>query len=215
MKTGKTMRAALALVAAGGIAAAGLGTAAASTTQAAAPVLNRTQLLTIQQVAAADPGGKWIKQVDRGILPKTYCGPTSTEGKRVSERMARGFTDDMAMYGAQYVSRYPDVATAKAAYASIKATLKSCPAGKPAPTHTRKLTDNRVVAGASGDGTVVIRWYDYPLPSDPGSEDGAFPYVVTLKGRNVSVLAFSSMGQGISRTNVDKVARLAAAKITR
>ncbi|TCC53750.1 hypothetical protein E0H75_08740 [Kribbella capetownensis] len=48
-------------------------------------------------MAAADPGGEWIKQVDRGILPKTYCGPTSTEGKRVSERMARGFTEDMAM----------------------------------------------------------------------------------------------------------------------
>ncbi|NIK56248.1 hypothetical protein [Kribbella shirazensis] len=36
--------------------------------------------------------------------------------------MARGFTDEMDAYGAQYVSRYPNAATARAAYNSIIAT---------------------------------------------------------------------------------------------
>ncbi|WP_371405369.1 hypothetical protein OHA10_07125 [Kribbella sp. NBC_00662] len=61
----------------------------------------------------------------------------------------------------------------------------------------------------------MIRWYDYPKPNDPGSEDGAFPYAVTLKGRNVSVLAFSEMGQGVPAPNFDKLARQAAARISR
>ena len=43
----------------------------------------------------ADSRRDWIRQVDRGILPRTYCGPASTEGKRVAARMARGFTDEM------------------------------------------------------------------------------------------------------------------------
>lgn len=65
--------------------------------------------------------------------------------------MARGFTDEMDAYGAQYVSRYANAAAAKAAYNSIIATLKSCTYSKPAPTHARKITENRVVKGASGD----------------------------------------------------------------
>ena len=185
----------------------------AGTTSATA--LSRSQLLTVSQVKTADARRNWFRQVDRGILPRTYCGPASTEGKHVSARMARGFTDEMDAYGAQYVSRYANAATARAAYNSIIATLKSCTYSKPAPTHARKITENRVVRGASGDLTQVIRWYDYPKPNDPGSEAGGFPYAVTLKGRNVSVLAFSEMGPGVPAPNFDKLARAAAAKITR
>ncbi|TDW88661.1 hypothetical protein [Kribbella sp. VKM Ac-2566] len=185
----------------------------AGTTSATA--LSRSQMLTIGEVKKADARRDWIRQVDRGILPKTYCGPASTEGKRVSARMARGFTDEMDAYGAQYVSQYANAATARAAYNSIIATLKSCTYSKPAPTHARKITENRVVKGASGDLTQVIRWYDYPKPNDPGSEAGGFPYAVTLKGRNVSVLAFSEMGPGMPAPNFDKLARQAAAKIGR
>jgi hypothetical protein len=205
-------------VVAGGLGISGMRSADAATTQASTVSvvrLDRAQLLTVKDVRKADPKEGWVTQVDRGRLPRTYCGPASTEGKRVSQRMARGFTDEMTGYGAQYVSRYPNAATAKAAYASIIKVLKTCPAGKPAPTHTRKITENRVVKGASGDLTQVIRWYDYPLPSDPGSEAGGFPYAVTLKGQTVSVLAFSDMGPGMSAPNFDKLARAAAVKLPR
>jgi hypothetical protein len=191
------------------------GADAGTTGTTSATALSRSHLLTVGEVKKADPRRNWFRQVDRGILPRTYCGPASTEGKRVSARMARGFTDEMDAYGAQYVSRYPNAATARAAYNSIIATLKSCTYSKPSPTHARKITENRVVKGASGDLTQVIRWYDYPKPNDPGSEAGGFPYAVTLKGRNVSVLAFSEMGPGVPAPNFDKLARQAAAKITR
>ncbi|MDX6261695.1 MAG: hypothetical protein QOH84_3383 [Kribbellaceae bacterium] len=36
------------------------------------------------------------------------------------------------------------------------------------------MTENRALK--LGDETQIIRWYDYPLPSDPGTEDGGFPY---------------------------------------
>jgi hypothetical protein len=190
----------------------------AGTTSATA--LSRSQMVTVGEVKKADARRNWFRQVDRGILPKTYCGPASTEGlsstgRGVSARMARGFTDEMDAYGAQYVSQYANAATARTAYNSIIATLKSCTYSKPAPTHARKITENRVVKGASGDLTQVIRWYDYPKPNDPGSEAGGFPYAVTLKGRNVSVLAFSEMGPGVPAPNFDKLARQAAAKISR
>ncbi|MGW7679440.1 hypothetical protein ACWGID_01785 [Kribbella sp. NPDC054772] len=213
-----------ALVAAGvavGAAAAGVGVVgmqgadAATSSSAAVTSLSRTQLLTVGEVKKADARRNWFRQVDRGILPRTYCGPASTEGKHVSARMARGFTDEMDAYGAQYVSQYANAATARAAYNSVIATLKSCTYSKPAPTHARKITENRMVKGASGDRTQVIRWYDYPKPNDPGSEAGGFPYAVTLKGRNVSVLAFSEMGPGVPAPNFDKLARQAAAKVSR
>ncbi|WP_350280721.1 hypothetical protein [Kribbella sp. HUAS MG21] len=191
------------------------GADAGTVSASSATALSRSQLVTVSEVKKADPRRNWFRQVDRGILPKTYCGPASTEGKRVSARMARGFTDEMDAYGAQYISRYPNAATARAAYNSIIATLKSCTYSKPAPTHARKITENRVVKGASGDLTQVIRWYDYPKPNDPGSEAGGFPYAVTLKGRNVSVLAFSEMGPGMPAPNFDKLARQAAAKLSR
>ncbi|MEU8227334.1 hypothetical protein [Kribbella sp. NPDC048915] len=191
------------------------GADAGTTAATAGTALSRSQLLTVGEVKKADARRDWFRQVDRGILPKTYCGPASTEGKRVAARMARGFTDEMDAYGAQYVSRYATPASARTAYNSIIATLKSCTYSKPAPTHGRKITENRVVKGASGDITQVIRWYDYPKPNDPGSEDGGFPYAVTLKGRTVSVLAFSEMGPGVPAPNFDKLARRAAAKISR
>ncbi|MGZ0150663.1 hypothetical protein ACXJJ3_26635 [Kribbella sp. WER1] len=186
--------------------------AGAATTSATA--LSRSQLLTVGQVKQADARRDWSRQVDRGVLPSTYCGPASTEGKHVAARMARGFTDEMDAYGAQYVSRYANAASARAAYNSVIATLKTCTYSKPAPTHARKITENRVVKGASGDLTQVIRWYDYPKPNDPGSEAGGFPYAVTLKGRTVSVLAFREMGPGVPAPNFDRLARQAAAKIT-
>ncbi|MFF0265277.1 hypothetical protein [Kribbella sp. NPDC004536] len=192
-----------------------LATQGADAGTTSATSLSRSQLLTVSQVKTADARRNWFRQVDRGILPRTYCGPASTEGKHVSARMARGFTDELDAYGAQYVSQYANAAAARAAYNSVIATLRSCTYSKPAPTHARKITENRVVKGASGDLTQVIRWYDYPKPNDPGSEAGGFPYAVTLKGRNVSVLAFSEMGPGVPAPNFDKLARAAAAKLTR
>ncbi|WP_157979889.1 hypothetical protein [Kribbella monticola] len=109
------------------------------------------------------------------------------------------------------MSRYKTPGAAKAAYGSIVKTIKSCKAARPAPTHARKLTENRTLA--VGDATSILRWYDYPLPSDPGSEDGGFPYAVTLKGSVVSVIAFREMGKGVKPANFEKFARLAAAHL--
>ena len=78
----------------------------------------------------------------------------------------------------------------------------------PAPTHARKLTENRTLA--LGDATTILRWYDYPLPNDPGSEDGGFPYAVTRKGSVVSVLAFREMGKGVAPAHFEALARTAA-----
>ena len=63
--------------------------------------------------------------------------------------------------------------------------------------------------------TRVIRWYDYPLPNDPGSEAGGFPYAITLRGTTVSVLAFRGYGPGMSAPSFDRLARTAAAKLPR
>jgi hypothetical protein len=141
-----------------------------------------------------------------------YCGVASTEGKNVKQRLARAYSDDMANYGRQHVTSYPTKAAARAAYKSIVRTVLTCKAGKPSPTHARKITENRVVKGAAG-ATRVIRWYDYPKPNDPGSEAGGFPYAITLKGNVVSVLAFHSYGPGMAAPNFDKLARTAAAKL--
>ena len=114
-------------------------------------------------------------------------------------------------YGTQYLSRYQTEAAAKAAYTSILATLKTCKYSKPAPTHARRIAENRRIV--AGDATTILRWWDYALPSDPGSENGAFPYAVTLKGTAVSVLAFSSDGVGMKATSIDKLAKAAAARL--
>ena len=92
-----------------------------------------------------------------------------------------------------------------AAYDSILKTIASCKAAGPAPTHARKITEDRAVA--VGDATRIVRWYDYPLPSDQGSEDGGFPYAVTRKGAIVSVVAFREMGKGIKPANFEAIAR--------
>jgi hypothetical protein len=109
------------------------------------------------------------------------------------------------------LTRYKTPVAAKAAYESIVKTIRSCKAARPAATHARKLTEDRALP--IGDATSVLRWYDYPLPSDPGSEDGGFPYAVTLKGSVVSVVAFREMGKGVKPANFEKFARAAAARL--
>jgi hypothetical protein len=183
--------------------------AGTSATQGA--YMSRTMMLTVGEVAKADPRQGWSVQRDRGILPRTWCGPASQEGQRVAQRLARGYTDNMSKTGAQYLSRYNTKADARKAYASIVATVKVCKAAKPqSPTHGRKLTVSAVKAG---DATTILRWYDYPLPNDPGSEAGTFPYAVTLKGTTVSVLAFWGYGHGVKPANFQKLAVAAAAKL--
>lgn len=188
------------------------GTQAADRSATRGVYLTRAMMLTVGQVAKADPGQGWSVQRDRGILPRTWCGPTSQEGLRVAQRLARGYTDDMSKTGAQYLSRYNTTADAKKAYASIVATVKACKGAKPkSPTHGRKLTVTSNVK--AGDATTILRWYDYPLPNDPGSEAGTFPYAVTVKGTTVSVLAFWGYGQGVKPANFRKLAVAAAAKL--
>ncbi|WP_343983563.1 MULTISPECIES: hypothetical protein [Kribbella] len=200
----------LGITMAAGLSALGVLAVGASAAQAGA-YMDRTRLVTLSQVKQADPGTKWITQVDKGTLPSAYCGPASTEGKAVAQRLARGYTDEMTNYGTQYLSRYQTEAAAKAAYTSILATLKTCKYSKPAPTHARRITENRHIV--AGDATTILRWWDYALPSDPGSENGAFPYAVTRKGTAVSVLAFSGDGVGMKAANFDKIAKAAAAKL--
>jgi hypothetical protein len=171
-----------------------------------------THMIKVSEVKQADPKVPWSVQINSGQLQPTYCGVASTEGKGVKKRFARAYTDDMASYGRQHVTEYATVAAANAAHTTIVRTILSCTASKPAPTHARKITENRVVKGAAG-ATRVIRWYDYPKPNDPGSEAGGFPYAVTVKGTVVSVLAFSGYGPGMAAPNFDKLARTAATKL--
>jgi hypothetical protein len=191
-------------------------TSGQAATAASGTVLSRAKhMVTVAEVRKADPKRPWSVQIDRGLLQRTYCGVYSTEGKNVASRLARAYTgDNIASYGRQHVTAYRTPAAAKAAYYSIVKTVLSCTASKPAPTHARKITENRVVKGAAGP-TRVIRWYDYPLPSDPGSEAGGFPYAITLRGTTVSVLAFSGYGPGMSAPSFDRLARTAAAKLPR
>jgi hypothetical protein len=184
---------------------------AGATTAQAGVSMDRTRLVTLAQVKQADPATKWITQVDKGRLPSAYCGPASTEGKLVAQRLARGYTDEMMTYGTQYLSRYNTKAAAKAAYTSILATLRTCKYSKPSPTHARRITENRRIV--AGDATTILRWWDYALPSDPGSENGAFPYAVTVKGTTVSVIAVSSDGVGMPAASIDKLAKTAAARL--
>jgi hypothetical protein len=166
-------------------------------------------LLTGDELAKSDPPRKW-RAISR--TPDTpICGPSSTHGAGVRGTLRRYFTDEFEATGGQWLTRYADARAARAAYGQIVATIRTCTALKPAPTHARKLTENRTLA--FGDGTRIIRWYDYPLPSDPGSEDGGFPYAVTLKGTVVSVLSFSEMGPGIKPVNFERIAASAAARL--
>ncbi len=178
------------------------------TTKPAAMQLRTSMLLTGPDVAKADPNRGWI--VTKGSADP-ICGPASTRGNGVRGSLNRNFTTELDASGGQWLTRYDDLRSAKAAYDKMVATIKSCKALDPAPTHARKLTENRTLP--LGDATAIVRWYDYPLPSDPGSEPGGFPYAVTRKGSVVSVLAFREMGDGVKPANFEKLARAAAARM--
>ncbi|GAA1554060.1 hypothetical protein GCM10009789_04380 [Kribbella sancticallisti] len=166
-------------------------------------------LLTGSEMAKGDPSRKWRATSQTPGTP--ICGPSSTRGAGVQGTLRRHFTDELDASGGQWLTRYADARAARAAYGQIVATIKSCKALRPAPTHARKMTENRTLA--LGDGTRIIRWFDYPLPSDPGSEAGGFPYAVTLEGSVVSVLSFGEMGQGIKPTHFERIAGSAAARL--
>ncbi|QNE19551.1 hypothetical protein F1D05_18540 [Kribbella qitaiheensis] len=180
------------------------------TSSPSAPVrVVASMLLTGVEVAKADPNRRWAETTGSASTP--ICGRASTRGDGVAGSLSRNYANGLDASGGQWLTRYKTPAAAKAAYESIVKTIKSCKAARPAPTHARKLTENRTLA--AGDATSILRWYDYPLPSDPGSEDGGFPYAVTLKGSVVSVVAFREMGKGVKPANFEKFARLAAAHL--
>lgn len=168
-----------------------------------------SMLLTGQELAKADPKRDWA--VANGIPSTPICGRNSIRGDGVKGALSRNFANGLDASGGQWLTRYADAEAARAAYERIVKTIKSCKAARPAPTHARKLTENRTIA--VGDATAILRWYDYPLPNDPGSEDGGFPYGVTLKGTVVSVVAFGEMGKGIQPANFERITRSAAAHL--
>lgn len=170
--------------------------------------ISEAMLLRGADVAKADPGRGWVAG---GGRETPYCGPHSVAGAGVVKTLKRGFNNGLDASGGQWLTVYKDDAAAKAAYDSIVKTIKTCPAGKPAGTHARKLTENRTIA--AGDATSILRWYDYPLPSDPGSEDGGFPHAVTRTGSVVSVTVFGEMGKGVKPANFEKLARVAAGRL--
>jgi hypothetical protein len=172
--------------------------------------LTTSMLLTGSELSKADPNRGWIARSGTPGTPK--CGNSSTRGKNVLGSLNRDFYDGLAGTGGQWLSRYKDNRAAIAAYERITATIEACKALKPAPTHARKLTENRSVK--VGDATRILRWYDYPLPSDPGSEDGSFTYAVTVKGSVVSVLAFWEYGKGIKLANFERIAVSAGKRLT-
>jgi hypothetical protein len=167
-------------------------------------------LLTGDEVAKADPKRHWAATSGSANTP--ICGRASTKGDAVAGTLDRNFANGLDASGGQWLTRYKTPVAAKAAYESIVKTIRSCKAARPAPTHARKLAENRTIK--LGDATSILRWYDYPLPSDPGSEDGGFPYAVTLKGTVVSVVAFREMGKGVAPANFEKFARAAAAHLS-
>ncbi len=177
-------------------------------TRPAAARLRTSMLVTGADVATADPNRGWI--VTTGSAGP-ICGTSSTRGNGVRGILNRNFTTELDASGGQWLTRYDDARAAKAAYDKIIATIKSCKALDPAPTHARKLTEDRTLP--LGDATAILRWYDYPLPSDPGSEPGGFPYAVTRKGNVVSVLAFREMGKGVAPANFEALTRTAAKRL--
>lgn len=182
----------------------------APSTSPSKPVrITTTMLLTGAEVAKADPNRHWAATSGSASTP--ICGRASTRGDGVAGSLSRNYANGLDASGGQWLTRYQTHAAAKAAYESIVKTIKSCKSARPAPTHARKLTENRTVA--VGDATSILRWYDYPLPSDQGSEDGGFPYAVSLKGTVVSVVAFREMGKGVKPANFEKFARAAVAHL--
>lgn len=171
--------------------------------------LTTAMLLTGAELAKADPKRGWVSTTGSASTP--ICGRGSTRGDNPLGSLNRNFTTELDASGGQWLTRYADAKAARAAYDKIIKTVKSCKAAVPAPTHARKVTENRVLA--VGDATHILRWYDYPLPNDPGSEDGGFPYAITLKGKVVSVLAFGEMGPGIKPAHFERITRAAAARL--
>jgi len=172
--------------------------------------LTTSMLMTGSEVAKGDPKRGWA--ATEGSASTPICGRSSTRGEDVLGSLSRNFSNGLDASGGQWLTRYKDAGTATAAYERILKTIESCKSARPAPTHARKVTENRPIA--AGDATTILRWYDYPLPSDPGSEDGGFPYAVTRKGTVVSVIAFREMGKGVKPANFEKLARSAAAHLT-
>jgi hypothetical protein len=172
--------------------------------------LTPSMLLTGSELSKSDPNRGWIARSGTPGTPK--CGNSSTRGKNVRGSLNRDFYDGLAGTGGQWLTRYKDNRAAIAAYERITATIESCTALRSAPTHARKLTENRSVK--VGDATRILRWYDYPLPSDPGSEDGSFTHAVTVEGSVVSVLAFWQYGKGIKPANFERVAVSAGKRLT-
>lgn len=161
-------------------------------------------------VAKGDPGRGWSAISGRPQTP--ICGVVSTHGPANRATATKNFSNGLDASGGQWLTSYDDEAAATTAYNKILAAIRVCTAGKPAPTHARKRTEDRAIKG--GDATRIIRWYDYPLPSDPGSEDGGFPYAVTRAGSVISVIAFGEMGKGIAPTNFARIATSAATRLT-
>jgi hypothetical protein len=171
--------------------------------------LTSAMLLTGAELAKADPKRGWTATSGSASTP--ICGRGSTRGDNPLGSLSRNFTTDLDASGGQWLTRYADAKAARSAYVKMLKTIKSCKAAVPSPTHGRKITENRTLP--LGDATQLLRWYDYPLPSDPGSEDGGFPYAVTLKGSVVSVLAFREMGSGIKSVNFERITRTTAAHL--
>jgi len=171
--------------------------------------LTNSMLITGNDLARADSPRPWRATPQAPHAP--ICGLASVRGDNVQGSLSRHFTDELAADGGHWITRYRHERAARAAYDQIVATIRSCKALTPAETHARKLTENRTLS--LGDQTRILRWYDYPLPSDPGSEDGGFPYAVTLKGKVVSVLAFREMGPGMKPATFERVARSAAGRL--
>ncbi|MEV8373837.1 hypothetical protein AB0P21_13920 [Kribbella sp. NPDC056861] len=173
------------------------------------PKLTTALLLTGPELSKADPNRGWA--ATGGTASTPICGRASTRGDNPLGSLNRNFVSDLDASGGQWITRYADAKAARAAYDQILKTIKSCRSALPAPTHARKLTENRGLP--LGNATQLLRWYDYPLPSDPGSEDGGFPYAVTVKDKIVSVLAFGEMGKGIKPANFERITRAAAAHL--
>ncbi|ADB35738.1 hypothetical protein Kfla_6746 [Kribbella flavida DSM 17836] len=171
--------------------------------------LTPAMLLPGAELAEADPKRNWA--ATNGSASTPICGRASTRGQGVLGSLNRNYANDLDASGGQWLTRYQDAQAATAAYDRIVKTIRSCTAARPAPTHAHKITEDRTLA--LGDATRIVRWYDYPLPSDPGSEAGGFPYAVTRRGAVVSVLAFREMGPGIKPANFERIARSAAAHL--
>jgi hypothetical protein len=174
----------------------------------AAVQLSSRMLLTGKEVATADPNRGWVETKANS---RPICGPASTGGNGANGSLNRQFTTELDASGGHWLTRYASPAATEAAYEQIVTAIRSCKALTPGSTHARKLTENRTLP--LGDATTILRWYDYPLPNDLGSEPGGFPYAVTRKGTIVSVLAFREMGKGVAPDHFEALTHTAAAHL--